>query len=117
MKKVSILVPEGTAAIAVTGPLDILTQAGKYWMSLDRTRKRPYFDIELVSLDTRSVKSFSDYPIACHTQVAKVKKTDLILIPSLPGDYKQCIKLNDRFIKLMREQYRKGAEIASYCTG
>ena len=117
MKKVSILVPKGTAAIAVTGPLDILTQAGKYWMSLDRSRKRPFFDIELVSLGNRRVKSFSDYPITCHTQTDKVKKTNLILIPSLPGDYKNCIKLNGKFITLIREQYKKGAEIASYCTG
>jgi transcriptional regulator GlxA family with amidase domain len=117
MKKVSILVPEGTAAIAVTGPLDILTQAGKYWMSLDQTRKQPFFDIELVSLDHRRVKSFSDYPISCHTQTKNVKKTNLILVPSLPGDYKKCIKRNEKFIGLMREQYKKGAEIASYCTG
>jgi transcriptional regulator GlxA family with amidase domain len=117
MKRVSILVPEGTAAIAVTGPLDILTQAGKYWMGLDPSRKRPFFDIELVSLNNRQVRSFSDYPINCTTQTGKVRKTNLILVPSLPGDYKKRIKLNQKFITLMREQYKKGAEIASYCTG
>lgn len=117
MKKVSILVPEGTAAIAVTGPLDILTQAGKYWMGLNKSRKRPFFDIELVGLNNRRVKSFSDYPITCHTHAQDVKKTNLILIPSLPGDYKKCIELNEKFIQLMRVQFKKGAEIASYCTG
>src|SRR5882724_5614010 len=117
MKKVSILVPEGTAAVAVTGPLDILMQAGKFWMSLDRKRKEPYFKIELVSLDKRTVKSLGDYPIACHTQAEKVRKTDLILIPSVQGEYKKQIRLNEKFIRLMREQYKKGAEIASFCTG
>jgi transcriptional regulator GlxA family with amidase domain len=117
MKKVSILVPAGTAALAVTGPLDILMQAGKYWMSAGRGRKEPFFDIELVSDKGRSVKTLSDYPITCHTQADKIKKTDLILIPSLPGEYAKQIKANARSIKMMQEQYRKGAQIASFCTG
>jgi transcriptional regulator GlxA family with amidase domain len=117
MKKVSILVPEGTAVVAVTGPLDILMQAGKYWMSLDHSRKKPFFEIELVSLGRAPVKSLSEYLITCNTWVEKVKKTNLILIPSLPGEYRKQIKSNAKFIKLMQDQYKKGAEIASFCTG
>jgi len=117
MKKVSILVPEDTATIAVTGPMDILTQAGKYWMGLDLSRTEPYFDIELVSLTNRSVKTLSNYYITCHTSAAKVQKTDLVLIPSLLGDFKNRIKSNSKFIQLMQEQYEQGAEIASFCTG
>lgn len=117
MKKVSIVVPQDTPALAVTGPLDILTEAGKHWMSLDHARKRPYFEIELVSLDKHPVKSLSNYYITCHTTVDKVKKTDLILIPSLQGDFTRRITSNQKFITMMREQYKKGAEIASFCTG
>ncbi|MDP4260993.1 MAG: hypothetical protein Q8941_00565, partial [Bacteroidota bacterium] len=112
MKKVSILVPEGTAIVAVAGPFDILMQAGKYWMSLDKSRKKPFFEIELVSLNKRPVKSLSEYPITCHTQAEKVKQTNLILIPSLPGEYSKHIQSNEKFIRLMRDQYKKGADIA-----
>jgi transcriptional regulator GlxA family with amidase domain len=117
MKKVSILVPEDTAAIAVTGPFDILMEAGKFWMSLDPSRKVPYFDIEMVSVDDLSVRTQSNYQLTCHTSADKIKKTDLILIPSLAGDFKRSIETNWKFVEMMKRQYRKGAEIASFCTG
>jgi len=117
MKKVSIIVPENTAAIAVTGPFDILMEAGKFWMSLDPSRKAPYFNIEMVSLDNLSVRTQSAYQITCHTSVDKVKKTDLILIPSLAGDFKTGIEANWEFVEMMKQQHQKGAEIASFCTG
>ncbi len=117
MKKVCILFPEDTPAIAATGPLDILTQAGKYWMSLDPSRKQPYFEIELVSLVNRPVKSLGNYYVTCHTFADKVKKADLVLIPPLQGDFVNRIKSNRKFIELIQQQYKKGAEVASFCTG
>src|SRR2546421_7472969 len=113
MKKVSILVLENTASIAVTGPMDILMEAGKYWMSLDSSRKAPYFNIELVSGgNDLSVKTMSNYYITCNTSAEKVKKTDLILIPSLLGDFENRIKSNFGFVELMQRQFKKGCDIA-----
>ena len=59
----------------------------------------------------------STYHITCHTTADKIKRTDLILIPSLAGDFKRSIEVNWRFVEMMRKQHRKGAEIASFCTG
>jgi transcriptional regulator GlxA family with amidase domain len=56
---------------------------------------------------------FSIYPV----DIKDIKKTDLLIIPSLSYDYDNVIKDNQALITWIRDQYIKGAEIASICTG
>jgi transcriptional regulator GlxA family with amidase domain len=46
-----------------------------------------------------------------------IKKTDLIIIPSLHGDQQQAIARNREFIPWILEQHTRGAEVASLCIG
>jgi transcriptional regulator GlxA family with amidase domain len=52
-----------------------------------------------------------------HTHISAIKKTDLIIIPSLNHNYNKTVKENRLMIEWIEKQYRHGAEIASICTG
>lgn len=50
-------------------------------------------------------------------QFKDVKKTDIVFIPALLGDMQKAIAKNNVLIPWIKEQYKKGAEIASLCVG
>ena len=56
---------------------------------------------------------FSVHPV----NIREVKKTNLVIIPSLSHDYDNIIRNNKELIDWVKEQYKNGAEIASICTG
>ena len=49
--------------------------------------------------------------------LAALRKTDLIIIPSLNHNYERAVKANASMIAWIEKQYHKGAEVASICTG
>lgn len=117
MKHVSILVPEDTASFAVTGAMDILNEADKYWMQNHPDGKEPFFTVELVSLNQKKVRCLGNYSLQCHRNIEEVEKTDLILVPNLTGDFEAAIKTNRGFVEWMIIQYDHGADIGAFCTG
>lgn len=117
MKHVSILVIEDTASVAVTGPMDILNEASKYWVQNNPSARVPFFNVELVSLDKKTVRCLNDYPLQCHRNIQEVKKTDLILVPNITGNFENKIVKNKGFVAWMKDQYEKGAAIGAFCTG
>lgn len=114
---VSILVPEGTASVAVTGPMDILNEANKFYKQTNPSSKKPFFDVELVSLNKRRVKCLSNYSLDCNNSIQRLKKTDLILVSNITGDFEQGVKKNMGFVSWINVQYKLGADIGAFCTG
>jgi transcriptional regulator GlxA family with amidase domain len=114
MKTVSILVPETTLLSGITDPRYMFTAVNEFLMAAD---KYPMFKVQLVGL-TREVK-LNDGLFTVNTDllIDEVKKTDLIVIPSISGDFKTALNLNRDFIPWLREQYTMGAELASLCLG
>lgn len=50
--------------------------------------------------------------------IFEIEKTDLNIIPaSLVRSYESALSNNKKFIHWVKEQYKKGADIASMCTG
>lgn len=49
--------------------------------------------------------------------ISAIRKTDLIIIPSLNHNYEESVKGNKTMIDWISKQYRNGAEVASICTG
>jgi len=114
MKQVTIVVPKGNANLSsITGSFEILTRANEYWQKMGN---KPIFEIRIAGFETElklGVGFFSVYPADIRT----IKKTDLLIIPSVSYDYDKVIKENAALITWIREQYKSGAEIASICTG
>ncbi len=47
----------------------------------------------------------------------QIKKTDLVIIPSIFDDFTKTVKRNEKLINWITRQYKEGAEIASMCSG
>jgi len=114
MKHVTILIPRGSVNLSsVTGSYEILTRANTYWQKRGNPRK---LEICIAGFD-KELKSenglFSIYPL----DIREIQQTDLLVIPSVSYDYDNVIKQNQEMIFWIAEQYKKGAEIASICTG
>jgi transcriptional regulator GlxA family with amidase domain len=114
MKQVIIVVPEGNINMSsITGSFEILTRANNYWKTMGNT---PMIEIRIASFLTElklDAGFFSIHPV----HINEIKKTDLVIIPSLAHDYDNILRDNNELINWIREQYKSGAELASICTG
>jgi len=113
MDQVIIIAPQGEANLSsISGSFEILNRANTYWK---RKGNRPRMDIciagfaDEIRLDGGV---FSVHP----ADIAAIEKADLIIIPSINYD-EHLIKDNAALIQWIRDQYKKGAEIATMCSG
>src|SRR5258708_757273 len=114
MKQVIIVVPTGNAHLSsIAGSFEILTRGNEYWRKMGN---KSMIEIRMAGFVTElksDVGFFSVYPV----NIKEIKKTDLLIIPSVTNYYDDAIKKNKELIIWIREQYKNGAEIASICTG
>src|ERR1700730_14925765 len=107
MKQVTIVVPKGNVNLSsITGSFEILTRANEYWRKMGN---KPMFEIHIAGFVTElklGVGFFSVHPV----NIKEIKKSDLVIIPSLSYDYDNVIKENAGLITWIREQYKTGAE-------
>ncbi len=115
MKKITILVPQGQGNLSsIVGAYKILTRANSYWK--EKENKEGY-QIELAGLSGE--QDFHDglFSVRPHTHLSEVKKTSLIIIPSVNHRFQEAIDQNAYLIQWLKDQYMLGAEVASICTG
>jgi transcriptional regulator GlxA family with amidase domain len=113
MKHVTILVPKADINLSsVTGTYEILTRANAQWQLMGNPSKMEVCIAGLVSELKADVGYFSINPIT----LRDIKKTNLIIIPSLNFNDK-LIEDNQELIAWIKTQYKGGAEIASICSG
>lgn len=114
MKQVTIVIPTGNVNLSsITGSFEILTRANAYWK---RMGNESLLEVHIASYEaelTSGVGFFSLHPVA----IDAIKKTDIIIIPSLSYDYEAVLKDNTALIHWIKQQYKGGAELASICTG
>ncbi|HEY3402733.1 MAG TPA: helix-turn-helix domain-containing protein [Ohtaekwangia sp.] len=114
MKHVTIVIPDDNANLSsITGAFEILSRANNYWQ---RTGNSARLDIHVAGFVTE-LKLDAGFFSLTPSDIRKIKKTDLLIIPSLSHDYEGMIKKNEALIQWIRDQYKGGAEIASMCSG
>ncbi len=114
MKHVTILVPDGNAHMSsIAGSYEILNRANTYWQKLGN---EPVFEMHVAGF-TPDSKSENRYFSVGAEDIRRIKKTDLLIIPSLGHDYDNAIRKNKELIHWISNQYKMGSEIASICTG
>jgi len=116
MKKITILALRNTFASTVMGPMDVFFLSGQLWNYIHGLPLTPFFEVEIASFDGKPVKCLNNVFIQPHRAIEDVKKTDLILIPSIT-DIEKTIKYGAQGLQWLQHHYRKGASIASVCTG
>jgi len=114
MKQVSILIFQDSVLPSIVDPNTMFTGVNGF---LEAAGKPPQFKIQFVGL-TRQVK-FNNQLFSVHADVLlqDVQHCDLVIIPAVGGDYQTTLKKNAAFVPWIVEQYKKGAEVASLCSG
>jgi transcriptional regulator GlxA family with amidase domain len=116
MKHLTILVPagEGNNLSSIVGAYKIFSRANQYWQ---RTKRKEVFKIQVAGTAKKVQYYDGLFSVQPHVNIAQIRKTDLIVIPSLNHNYDSTVKRNKIMIEWIQAQYRKGAEVASICTG
>ena len=113
MKHISILVPMGHTSLPnIDGTHQIFSEANSFCERMGRPHA---FKIQLVGLRNEISQRNGLYTINPDVLMSDVKKTDLIIIPAMHGNHLQAIERNEAFIPWIIDQYKRGAEIASFC--
>ena len=116
MQHISILVPNGHGnnLSSIVGAYKIFTRANEYWKS---NGKKKHFNIEVAGVSKKIDYHEGLFSVRPHTHISAIRTTSLIIIPSLNHDYHEAISQNEELIAWIKKQYKKGAEVASICTG
>ncbi len=116
MKHLTILVPngEGNNLSSIVGAYKIFSRANDYWK---KTGRKEVFNIQLAGISKKVQFYDGLFSVQPHTNISEIRKTNLIIIPSLNHNYEQTVKRNKPMIDWIEKQYYKGAEVASICTG
>ena len=115
MKHLTIIVPDGENNLSsIVGAYKIFTRANEYRKG---SGKEALFKIELAGISKKVDFYDGLFTVNPHTHISSIKKTNLIIIPSLNHNYQKAVKGNQQLIDWVEKQYKGGAEIASICTG
>lgn len=110
MKHLTILVPDGENNLSsIVGAYKIFSRANSY--------HKEVFKIELVGVSKTVDFHGGLFSARPHKHISEVKKTDLVIIPSLNHNYQASTAINDELADWMTRRYREGAALASICTG
>lgn len=77
----------------------------------------PRFNVQLAGLSKQVKLNNSVFSVHADVLLDDLERTDLVIVPAIGGDFKTTIERNKDFIPWIIKQYKKGAEIASLCTG
>lgn len=115
MKHLTILVPDGDHNLSsIAGSYKIVLSADGFWQ---RQGKPSVFTVQLAGV-SEEVSFHGDlFSIRPHTTIHQIKKTDLVIIPSLNLDFPSTFHQKEVFASWLKGQYENGAEIASICSG
>jgi len=115
MKHISIIIPYGhTSLVNIEGTYQIFNGVNDLRRGMD---KPPLFHVQLVGLCKETKQTNGLFTVNPEVLLREVSQTDLIIIPAMHGNQNQAIARNEEFIPWIVQQYRSGAEVASFCIG
>ncbi|MVN20759.1 helix-turn-helix domain-containing protein [Mucilaginibacter sp. HMF7410] len=114
MKHVSILPLYDATLTSIDSSYQLFSRVNDF---MKYQGKPPFYKIEVTGL-TKSTK-FSNglYKISTQMTVNQIKKTDVIVLPLLCGNFKKAIQENKKYTDWLIAQYHSGAEIVCLCVG
>jgi len=101
----------------LAGPYDIFSTAAV--CSQQMAPKKPAFvtQTSIVGLKKGPLRCYNGLTIECQKSLEEVKKTDLILVPSIEFIDRPFLKKYPELRDWLTDHYKKGAVIASVCAG
>jgi transcriptional regulator GlxA family with amidase domain len=112
MINLGLLITHRHRLLSVAALLDVFESVNGFY---EKANEPAFFNINLFSPDIQPGQFYGSYtPQSIHT----AEKQDIILVPAFgAGDLKAAIAQNQMCIPWLAEQYKNGAELASFCTG
>lgn len=114
MKHVSVIIPESSVMQAIADPQYCFATVNRF---MTEAGKEKVFLVELVGLKRKIKLNHDRYCVHADRHTREVHSTDLIIIPALTGDLQYALEANKEFIPWIKDQYDRGAEVASLCLG
>lgn len=79
--------------------------------------KSNFYEIEMVGLEKDIKLGKGLYAVCADKTIDQIKKTDVIVIPLLCGDFQEAILKNEKYTAWLIAQYENNAEIVCLCVG
>lgn len=79
--------------------------------------KPPLFQIELVGIEKKATQTNGIFAIQTQKHIDDIKKTDLIIVPAIHGDFTTNLKNNVELLPWLIKHYKQGAELVSFFLG
>jgi transcriptional regulator GlxA family with amidase domain len=118
MKHLTILVPDGqtnlSTVASIVGAYEIFIRANAFWKDKG---KKELFQVELAGISKKADFYNGLFSVKPQVNISAIRKTNLIIVPSLARDYQKAMKGNKQLVEWIEKQYKGGAEVASMCTG
>ncbi|NIJ51462.1 GlxA family transcriptional regulator [Dyadobacter arcticus] len=112
MVQLGLLITNKHRLLSVAALLDVFESVNSFY---ERINEPAFFNINLFSSDNQPGAYYGSYAMQ---SIQNSGQMDLILVPAFgAGDLGISVSGNKMFIPWLWEQRKKGAEIASFCTG
>jgi len=114
MKHVSILPLYDATLTSIDSSHQMLTRVNDFM----RYQGKPaFYTVEIVGLKKKTKLTGGLYDIHANKTIDQIKKTDVIILPLLCGDFAQAISKNKKYKDWVVAQYYRNAEIVCLCVG
>src|ERR1044072_6852262 len=100
MKHVSILPLYDATLTSIDSSYQLFSRVNDF---MKYRGKPPFYNIEIVGIEKKT--QLGIYNISSNKTIAQVKKTDVIVLPLLCGDFKKAIKENQKYTSWLLTQY------------
>lgn len=117
MIKVAIIGFEYAFATAITGLVDLLSTAGTAWNYFRGEQITPRFKVQILSQNGALIRCLNNILIQAHGDFEQAFDAEIIILPSIGGDIEKTLEKNQAIVDLVATSYKRGAQIASNCTG
>lgn len=79
--------------------------------------REPLFDVKLVGLKKEIPQRSGLFTVKPDLLIDDVKHTDLVIIPAIHENFEKALEENAAFLPWIKERYKEGAELVSFCIG
>jgi transcriptional regulator GlxA family with amidase domain len=114
MKHVSILPLYDATLTSIDSSLQLFSRVNDF---MSYQGKPLFYEIDVVGLTRHTTLSNGLYTISAEKTLSQIKKTDVIVLPLLCGNFKKAIQENQPYTPWLMAQYQSGAEIVCLCVG
>ncbi|OQP57629.1 AraC family transcriptional regulator [Niastella vici] len=118
MKHITIIVPAGKGTLAtvtcIASAIEVFATANNYWK---QSGKKELFRIESAGVSKKTEIYDSMFTVKPQINISAIEKTNLIIIPPVAYHDTKTIKEDQLLLKWITQQYKRGAQIATMCSG